>query len=90
LFYSTIISTQETFPARGGREPYKFEWKFSDSLTLTGQIAARTFDAPGRYYIELTVTDADGKQVRNTNLYTNVLQELPRVSGTAANTTEMP
>ncbi len=68
--------------ARGGKEPYKFEWKFSDGQTLIGQNVTRSFQYPGRYTIEVTVTDADGKQVKNTNLFFDVLQELPKVNGT--------
>jgi hypothetical protein len=60
--------------ARGGKEPYTFEWKFSDGLTLTGQNVTRSFDVPGTYHFEVTVTDADGKQVKSTNLTFNVLQ----------------
>lgn len=69
--------------ARGGKEPYKFEWKFSDGLTLTGQNVTRSFNVPGTYHIEVTVTDADGKQVKNTNLTFDVLQEAPKGDGIA-------
>lgn len=64
--------------ARGGKEPYTFEWKFSDGLTLTGQNVTRSFDVPGTYQIEVTVADADGKQVKSTIPAINVLQELPK------------
>ena len=61
--------------ANGGKEPYTFEWKFSDGLTLTGQNVTRSFDSAGRYQFEVTVTDADGKQVKSTtNPSINVLQ----------------
>ncbi|HJU95735.1 MAG TPA: PKD domain-containing protein [Nitrososphaera sp.] len=61
--------------ANGGKEPYTFEWKFSDGLTFTGQNVTRRFDAPGIYQFEVTVTDADGKQVKSTtNPSINVLQ----------------
>ena len=69
--------------AGGGKEPYTFEWKFSDGLTLTGQNVTRSFNVPGTYHIEVTVTDADGKQVKNTNLIFEVLQEAPKGDGTA-------
>ena len=74
--------------ARGGKEPYTFEWKFSDGLTLTGQNVTRSFDVPGTYHFEVTVTDADGRQVKSTNPTINVLQELPKGHGTA-NATSM-
>ncbi len=74
--------------ARGGKEPYTFEWKFSDGLTLTGQNVTRSFDVPGTYHFEVTVTDADGKQVKSKNPTINVFQELPKVDGTS-NATSM-
>ena len=70
--------------AGGGREPYTFEWKFSDGLTLTGQNVTRSFDVPGTYDFEVTVTDADGKQVKSTNLTFDVSQEPSKVE------TELP
>jgi PKD domain len=69
--------------AGGGKEPYTFEWKFSDGLTLTGQNVTRSFNVPGTYHIEVTVTDADGKQVKNTNLTFDVSQEASKGDGTA-------
>lgn len=48
--------------AKGGKEPYKFEWKFSDGVVLTTQNATRSFDSPGTYTAQLTVTDADGQK----------------------------
>ena len=69
--------------ARGGKEPYTFEWKFSDGLTLTGQNVTRSFNVPGTYHIEVTVTDADGKQVKSTNLTFDVSQEASKGGGTA-------
>lgn len=60
--------------ANGGKEPYTFEWRFSDGPTFTGQNVTRRFDAPGIYHFEVTVTDADGKQVKSTtNPSINVL-----------------
>jgi hypothetical protein len=43
----------------------------------------RSFNVPGTYHIEVTVTDADGKQVKNTNLIFDVSQETPKGDGTA-------
>lgn len=48
--------------AKGGKEPYQFEWKFSDGITLTAQNATRSFGSAGNYSAQLTVTDADGQQ----------------------------
>jgi hypothetical protein len=74
--------------ASGGKQPYKFEWKFSDGQTLTGKSITRSFDVPGAHYFDVTATDADGKQVKTTNLSIDILQELPNVNETA-NTTSM-
>ena len=75
--------------ARGGKEPYTFEWKFSDGLTLTGQNVTRSFNVPGTYHFEVTVTDADDKQVKSRNPTINVLLELPKEGGTTTNATSM-
>lgn len=75
--------------ASGGKEPYTFEWKFSDGLSLTGQNVTHSFKVPGTYHFEVTVTDADGKQVKNINMTINVLQELPKGDGGTANATSM-
>jgi hypothetical protein len=75
-----VIGEEGTFngSARNGKEPYQFEWKFSDGATLTGQKITRSFNSPGTYYFDLTVTDADGKQVKGENLSFNVTQEISR------------
>jgi PKD domain len=64
--------------ARNGKEPYQFEWIFSDGATMTGQKINRSFNSPGTYYFDLTVTDADGKQVKGEDLHFNVTQEISR------------
>jgi hypothetical protein len=75
-----VIGEEGTFngSARNGKEPYQFEWKFSDGATLTGQKITRSFNSPGTYYFDLTVTDADGKEVKGENLSFNVTQEISR------------
>lgn len=88
--YKAILAVGEegTFSAdsKFGKPPFSFEWKFSDGLTLTGQKVARNFELPGKYTFYLTVTDATGKKVTSTELYTNVVQEMPKKEGTG-NTT---
>ena len=69
-----------------GKPPYTFEWKFSDGLTLSGQTVTRSFDLPGKYTFYLTVTDSTGKKDTSTELFTNVVQEMPKKEGTG-NTT---
>ncbi len=72
--------------AKFGKAPFLFEWKFSDGLTLTGQTVTRSFDLPGKYTFYLTVTDSTGKKDTSTELFTNVVQEMPKKEGTG-NTT---
>lgn len=59
--------------AGGGKPPYTFEWEFSDGITMTGENVTRSFDSPGIQYFSLTVTDADGKQVKSTELNTRIV-----------------
>jgi len=49
--------------AKGGKEPYNFEWKFSDGVVLTDQNATRSFESAGEYTVQLTVSDGEGRQV---------------------------
>jgi hypothetical protein len=63
--------------AKGGKEPYTFEWKFSDGVTVNGANVTRSFDSVGVYYFDLIVTDANGKQEKVTGMRIEVLQELP-------------
>jgi hypothetical protein len=83
--YKAILAVGEggTFSAdsKFGKPPFSFEWKFSDGLTLTGQKVTRSFELPGKYTFYLTVTDATGKKVTSTELYTNVVQEMPKKEG---------
>jgi len=89
--YSGILAVGEegTYSAIAKSEkkpPFSFEWKFSDGLTLTGQKVTRSFDLPGKYLFNLTVTDSTGKKVTSTQLNTNVVQQMPKKEGTG-NTT---
>jgi hypothetical protein len=95
LGYSThypgilAVGEEGTYSADAKSEkapPFLFEWKFSDGLTLTGQKVTRSFDLPGKYLFNLTVTDSTGKKVTSTELNTNVVQEMPKKGGTG-NTT---
>ena len=83
-YYKAILAVGEegSFEAHSkfGKAPYTFEWKFSDGLTLTGQNITRSFDSPGRYFFNLTITDGNGDKVTSKELYTNVVQEMPRMS----------
>lgn len=57
--------------AKGGKEPYQFEWKFSDGVVLTAKNSTRAFDSPGEYSAQLTVSDADG-QKKSSNISVRV------------------
>ena len=95
LGYSThypgilAVGEQGTYTADAKSEkapPFVFEWKFNDGLTLTGQKVIRSFDLPGKYFFNLTVSDSTGKKVTSSELNTNVVQEIPNNEGTG-NTT---
>ena len=91
-YYKAILAVGEegTFNAHAkfGKAPFSFEWKFSDGLTLTGQNVTRSFELPGKYSFYLTVTDGNGEKATSTELYTNVVQEIPKEEVTA-NATSM-
>ena len=62
-YRSTLEVGEEGFfyaEAKGGKEPYQFEWKFSDGMVLTAQNSTRVFDSPGEYSAQLTVSDSEG------------------------------
>jgi hypothetical protein len=88
--YKAILAVGEegTYNAysKFGKPPFSFEWKFSDGVTLTGEKVTRSFSSPGKYTFHLTITDGTGEKVTTTELYTNVVQEMPKKEGTA-NTT---
>jgi hypothetical protein len=75
-YYKTRLAVgEEGFfisSAKGGKEPYTFEWKFSDGVTFSTANATRSFDSPGRYNFDLIVTDSNGKQAKSTAMYIDV------------------
>ena len=46
--------------AKGGREPYQYEWNFGDGSKSTEKSTSHTFAKEGTYRVELTVTDSTG------------------------------
>jgi hypothetical protein len=92
-YYKAILTVGEEgrFEAHSkfGKAPYTFEWKFSDGLTLTGQNVTRSFELPGKYSFYLTVTNGNGDKVTSTELYTNVVQEVPKEEVMTANATSI-
>lgn len=46
--------------AKGGVEPYHYEWDFGDGTTLQLRNATHVYTQPGNYTVTLTVTDAAG------------------------------
>jgi PKD repeat protein len=89
--YKAILAVGEegtySAVAKFGKPPFSFEWKFSDGLILTGQEVTRSFDSPGKYLFNLTVTDATGKKVTSTELNTTVVQQMAKKEGGAGNST---
>ena len=92
-FYKAILAVGEegayAADAGGGKPPYTFEWEFSDGITMTGDNITRTFNSPGIQYFSLTVTDAEGKQVKSTELNTRIVPEISKEEETAANNTSI-
>ena len=92
-FYKAILAVGEegAYAAEtgGGKPPYTFEWEFSDGITMTGDNITRTFNSPGIQYFSLTVTDANGKQVKSTELNTRIVPEISKEEETAANNTSI-
>lgn len=74
--------------AKGGKEPYTFEWKFSDGVTMNAANVTRSFDSVGTYYFDLIVTDANGKQTKSTAMHVDVLDELPSEGRTNSTLTQ--
>jgi hypothetical protein len=65
-YKSKVAAGEESFfraDAKGGEEPYRFEWKFSDGVILTAQNVTRSFDSAGSYTVQLTVTDSKNQSV---------------------------
>jgi hypothetical protein len=60
--------------AKGGTEPYTYQWKFDDGKIVNGQNVARSFDTPGKHTFVLTVNDAKGKHDKADNMYVDVNQ----------------
>ena len=92
-YYKAILAVGEegayAADAGGGKPPYTFEWEFSDGITMTGDNITRTFNSSGIQYFSLTVTDANGKQVKSTELNTRIVPEISKEEETAANNTSI-
>ncbi len=76
-YKSTLVVGEEGFytaDVKGGKEPYQYEWKFSDGVVLNGQSVRRSFDAPGSYDVLLRVTDA-AERFNTLTLVTNVIPD---------------
>jgi hypothetical protein len=87
-YRSTLAVGEEGFfnaDTKGGKEPYTFEWKFSDGVILTAQNATQSFDSPGRYDVRLTVRDADGQRI-GSDFFVNVVSEKPKEEATQSST----
>jgi hypothetical protein len=44
--------------------PFKFEWKFGDGQTAIGRIVEHCYDKPGKYLVQLDVTNLVTKEVK--------------------------
>ena len=75
-YKSTMALSEEGFfnaGAKGGTEPYTYEWKFDDGKIMNGQNVTRSFDTEGKHPFVLTVTDSKGKQDKATSMYVDVV-----------------
>jgi len=58
------VSDTVSFDASGSNDPdgsiQSYEWDFGDGTTATGQTTTYSYDSPGNYTAELTVTDGNG------------------------------
>ena len=92
-YYKAMLAVGEegayAAEAGGGKPPYTFEWEFSDGITMKSENITRTFNSPGIQYFSLTVTDADGKQVKSTELNTRIVPEISKEEETASNNTSI-
>jgi hypothetical protein len=74
----------------GGKEPYAFEWKFSDGVNLNGKSITRSFGSPGTYHFTVTITDALGRQVKtpdfNVQVYSREIPEEGRTANATSST----
>lgn len=50
--------------------PAAYEWAFGDGTNATGRAVAHTYESPGNYTVELTVTDAEGRTNTTTRTVT--------------------
>ena len=44
--------------------PFKFEWRFGDGKMATGRIVEHCYDGPGKYLVQLDVTNLVTKEVK--------------------------
>ena len=85
----TIDVTQSvsfTCSPSGGKTPYTFLWTFGDGGTSTLQNPSHTYNTPGLYTANITVTDRDLKTAVWTS-GTITVNVLPSMTGNAAPTT---
>jgi len=61
---SALVGQQVSFDASGSSDAdgslVSYEWSFGDGATATGASASHTYDTPGDYTVNVTVTDDDG------------------------------
>lgn len=62
----SAVSLEVSFDASGSNDPdgdiFSYNWEFGDGSSGSGETATHTYDSPGDYTVELTVTDNDGTQ----------------------------
>jgi PKD repeat protein len=73
-----------TFDASGSSDPdgniTSYHWNFGDGLSGSGQTIVHSYEIPGQYTVQLTVTDNDGKTGSTSH---TVIVEVPNKPPTA-------
>lgn len=69
---SALVGQELSFQgeADGGR-PLSYEWRFGDGTTAKGTSASHTYDEPGTYTVQLTVSNAAGSASQTGSLQVN-------------------
>lgn len=67
---SVLQSVQFNASAIGGTAPYIYSWDFGDGTNGTGASVSHSYVVPGTYTVTLTVTDANGQTVTESQTLT--------------------
>jgi len=85
--YSGVINKPVLFSATvlDGKEPYTYLWTLGDGSTSTNVTVSHVYSIPGRYDIQVQITDADGRS-GTANTYASIDQNYPPAKPTISGT----